>query len=197
MRPVCAIWLAILCAPAPVMAVSAVTLILRFDGAYSTESLAEMEREVTSIVKESGIRVEWRMLGDVHPSDSFESLVVVRFHGACNMEPAPPLGDERGYYGITYISDGSVLPFSEVECDKISNSIRPAMSNRQWRDRDSILGRALGRVLAHELFHMLAKTQHHANEGVTKSALSPTQLIAERLIMAPADLETLKKKDAR
>jgi hypothetical protein len=152
-----------------------------------------MEREVASIVSESGIRVDWRLLTDLHSSDSFETLVVVHFHGACNMEPASSSIDQRTYYGFTYISDGSVLPFSEVECDKISNSIRPAISKQQWRERDSLLGRALGRVLAHELFHMLAKTQHHADEGVTKSSLSAAQLISDKLSMTPADLEKLKR----
>jgi hypothetical protein len=192
MRPVCAALLAILCAPVPIVAASAVTLVLQFDQAYSARSLDVMEREVALIVSESGVKVDWKLLADVRSSDSFEFLVVVRFRGACNMEPAPPLGDERGYYGKTYVTDGSVLPFSEVECDKISSSIRPAMSRGQWRDRDSILGRALGRVLAHELFHMLAKTQHHAGEGVTKSALSPAQLISGKLSMVSTDLEKLK-----
>jgi hypothetical protein len=194
MRLVCATVLAIFCLSAPVMAASAVTLVLQFDQAYSARSVDVMEREVASIVSESGIKVDWRLLSDVHPSDSFETLVVVHFHGACNMEPAPFSTDERHYYGLTYISDGSVLPFSEVECDKISSSIRPAMSKRQWRECDSILGRALGRVLAHELFHMLTKTQHHADEGVTKSSLSAAQLIADKLTMSPADLEKLSRK---
>jgi len=193
MRPVCAILLAVFCAPAHVMADSPVTLVLQFDRPYSPESLTVMEREVASIVGESGIKVDWRLLTDLHSSDSFETLVVVHFHGACNMEPASSSIDERSYYGFTYISDGSVLPFSEVECDKISNSIRPAMSKQQWRERDSLLGRALGRVLAHELFHMLAKTQHHADEGVTKSSLSAAQLISDKLSMTPADLEKLKR----
>ena len=72
------------------------------------------------------------------------------------MQPVPYLMDERGYYAFTHVSDGNVLPFSEVECDKIASSIRPEMSKSQWHDRDSVLGRAMGRVLAHELYHMLA-----------------------------------------
>jgi hypothetical protein len=48
-------------------------------------------------------------------------------------------------------------------------------------------------VLAHELFHMLAKSERHAGEGVTRSALSPAQLVAGRLRMSRADLESLKK----
>jgi hypothetical protein len=193
MRPVCAIFLAMLCAPAPVMAASAVTLVLQFDQAYSARSLDAMEREVASIVRESGIKVDWRLRDDVQSSESFERLVVVHFHGTCILQPTAATMDERGYYAMTYISDGSVLPFSDVECDKISNSIRPELSKRQWRERDSILGRALGRVLAHELFHMLAKTEHHAGEGVTRSALSPAQLISDKLSMSRVDLEKLKR----
>lgn len=194
MRLVCATLLAIACASAPVMAAPAITLVLEFEGGYSTQSLAAMKRELASIVGESGIKVDWRFLSDVHSSDTFESMVVVRFRGACVMQPVPVYPDERGYYAFTYVSNGDVLPFSEVECDKVARSIRPEMSRSQWRDRDSILGRALGRVLAHELFHMLAKSQHHAGEGVTRSALSPAQLVADRLRMSHADLEKLVKK---
>jgi len=195
MRPVCATFfaalLAILCAPAPVMAASAVTLVLQFDQAYSAQLLTEMEREVASIVRESGIRVAWRLRADVRSSESFESLVVVHFRGACtiDLDAAP---DDRRYYAFTYVSGGAVLPFSEVECDKIGNSIRTVIPRRQWGEREALLGRALGRVLAHELFHMLAKTQHHAAEGVTKSDLSPAQLIADKLGMARVDLEKLR-----
>ncbi|MGA3201483.1 MAG: hypothetical protein ABSF12_03190 [Bryobacteraceae bacterium] len=190
MRLVCAILLAILCAP--VKAAPAVTLVLQFDRAYSAKSVAAMEREVALIVGESGIQVDWKLLADVHPAESFESLVVVRFRGACLMQPAPYFLDERGYYAFTYVSDGDVLPFSEVECDKVASTIAPAMSRSQWRERDSVLGRALGRVLAHELYHMLAKTQRHAGDGVTQSKLSAAQLIGDRLRMSPADLEKLK-----
>src|SRR5271169_3114378 len=170
MRLVRAAVLAILCAPASVRASSSVTLVLEFDAAYSAKSVDAMKREVASIVHDSGIKVDWRLIGDVRSSDSFESLVVVRFRGVCIMQPVPYLMDERGYYAFTHVSDGNVLPFSEVECDKISSSIGPEMSKAQWRQRDSILGRALGRVLAHELYHMLTRTQHHADEGVTRSA---------------------------
>jgi hypothetical protein len=190
MRLVCATLLAILTAHAA----PAVTLVLQFDQAYSAKSLAAMKREVVSIVGESGIKVDWRLLSDVPSTESFEGLVVVRFRGACVMQRPSAMLDERGYYAFTYVSDGDVLPFSEVECDKVANSIGREMSRSQWRNRDSILGRALGRVLAHELYHMLAKSQHHGGEGVTRSALSAAQLVADRLPMSRVDLEKLARK---
>ncbi len=190
MRLVCAILLAIFCRP--VHASSAVTLILQFDEEYSTKSVTAMKLEVASIIEGSGISVDWRLRDDVKSSDTFENLVVVHFHGACAMQGIPFMPDERGYYAYTRLSDGEMLPYSDVECDKVSSSIRPAMTKAQWRQCDSILGRALGRVLAHELYHMLAKTPHHSEEGITKSALSPTQLISNKLLMLHADLQKLK-----
>ena len=113
------------------------------------------------------------------------------------MEPHRILMDEAGAsYAFTHISDGEVLPFSEVECDKVTSSIRPAISKARWEDRDSILGRALGRVLAHELYHMVTKTRLHAANGVTRSALSPAQLVSSELRMSMADLENLHQATA-
>jgi len=189
MRPVCVALTAILCANAA----PAVTLVLQFDEAYSARSLAAMKREVASIVRESGMKVDWRLLSDIHPADSFEGLVVVHFRGACVVQRPAAMLDERGYYAFTYVTDGDVQPFSEVECDKIASSISPEMSPAQWKDRETVLGRALGRVLAHELFHMLAKSQHHGVDGITRFALSPAQLVADRLHMTRADLKTLAK----
>ncbi len=188
MRLVCAIALAALCLPAKA---APVTLVLQFEDSYSPESVAAMKREVASIVAGSGIQVDWRLLSELQPAETFENLVVVRFKGACLMQPVPYLMDERGYFAFTHVSEDNVLPFSEVECDKVGNSIRPLMSKAQWRERDTVLGRALGRVLAHELYHMLAKSPHHADSGVTRSALSPSQLISGKLKMTRADLEKL------
>jgi hypothetical protein len=189
MRPVCAILLAILCAP---VGATELTLVLQFDNVYSAASLDAMEREVTSIVGGSGIKVEWRLLADLKPAETFDSVVVVRFRGECYMRPPIYLLDERGYYGFTHISDGDVLPFGEVECDKVASAIGPAMSKSQWSQSDSVLGRALGRVLAHELYHMLAKSQRHATDGVTRRALSPAQLVSGKLKMSGSDLKELR-----
>jgi hypothetical protein len=58
---------------------------------------------------------------------------------------------------------------------------------------DLLLGRALGRVLAHEVYHILAKTTGHGRAGVAKSALSGRQLIADRIAFDEHDLRKLRK----
>ncbi|HEX3992985.1 MAG TPA: hypothetical protein VHX39_17575, partial [Acetobacteraceae bacterium] len=80
-----------------------------------------------------------------------------------------PIYDELGPYARTWMADGDVLPFGEVDCARVVNSVRDAMSGGDlpnWADQ--LLGRALGRVVAHELVHMLTRSVRHGRDGVTR-----------------------------
>jgi hypothetical protein len=167
------------------------TIVLDFDGPRSDASITEMKRELESIMQDSGLRVSWRLRDEV-AGESFPDLVLVRFKGKCRMEPTPLLYDERGPLAFTYTSGNVILPFSEVECDKVRVSIRSAMQERDFVRGDLLLGRALGRVLAHELYHIMGKTAGHGSDGVAGRALSGAQLIANELRLQPADAAVVK-----
>src|ERR1017187_1659046 len=94
-----------------------VTVVIDFDGPHSDSSVQQMKRETEDIFKSAGVHLEWRRRGDVGLG-SYENLVVVHFKGKCVLEPVPILYDERGPFAFAYNSDGKVLPFSEVECDR-------------------------------------------------------------------------------
>src|ERR1700704_5865660 len=111
----CLICSALAAEPAP----ASLTVLLRFDGPHSERSVLEMKRELGLILKDSGIRIDWRNRDEVTASESFANLVIAKFRGKGRMEPVPYLYDERGPLGFTYDSDGSVLSFSEIECDKV------------------------------------------------------------------------------
>jgi hypothetical protein len=196
MRPVwfCAITVALLAttliAAAPARPVG-VTIVLDFQGPRSERSVQEMKRELEAIMKNSGLAFEWRLRGEPNQETS-NHLVVVRFKGKCVIEPVGYLYDERGPLAFTYSTDGAVQPYSEVACDKVTSSIRSAMAGGDFAYADELLGRALGRVLAHELVHMLSKSGGHARVGIQKSALSGKLLIAPDLQLDAADLEKLR-----
>ena len=70
--------------------------------------------------------------------------------------------------GTSLVSDGQVLPFSEVECDQVRKTL--AYEERATEmDRQCALGRAMGRVVAHELYHVLACTTKHAGRGLARA----------------------------
>jgi hypothetical protein len=167
-----------------------ITIVLDFQGPRSEQSVAEMKREFAGIMKDTAVRFDFRSRSQASQEALFD-LVLVRFKGKCVLDPVGYLYDERGPMAFTYSTDGAVQPFSEVACDKVTSAVRSAMSGGDFANADLLLGRALGRVLAHEVVHMLSRSGAHGHTGVAKTALSGSQLIAPELRLEPEDVERL------
>lgn len=192
---ICVCLLAALALPALAIAPggSDVTVVVNFKGPYSAPAVKEMQREAGQILKASGIRLDWRSRSEAADS-TFNDLVVMTFKGSCVFNPLPVVVDELGPYAITRVTGGEVQPFGEVDCDHVVSSLHTAMTSGDYSRADALLGRALGRVVAHELVHMLTKSRQHAREGLEKAALSPRQLISESLPLSEFDIDRLHEE---
>jgi len=150
-----------------------IAVFLDFESEPSAGTLSEMKNEITAIMKPSGLQFDWRMLKERQSGESFPDLVVVTFKGSCQADQ-PILYNELGpvhegsALAFTQISDGRILPFSDVDCDTIRKYIAVQVASAMPEKRDSMLGRAVGRVLAHEMYHMFAGTAAHGNDGVAR-----------------------------
>lgn len=167
---------------------AAITAVLMPDENYSPIAIREMGREAAGILKHSGLKLQWRI--GPSPQATSDLLVVVRLRGRCEAE-APPAPLQSGALGWSDEVDGTVLPFGELACDKIRGLIGAAMP-RDQSPSDVVLGRAMGRVLAHELYHMVARTDKHEAAGVTRPALSARELISGQLQLQPSDVEAIQ-----
>jgi hypothetical protein len=180
MRPVVCALFALFASSCTAFATAKVTIILQFDAAHSEGSVSEMKSELQNLMRDSGVELNWRRLDELSASDSFPSVVVVTFHGSCEMKPfAPALPNEPLPLAYAHISDGAVIPFADVECDRVRSLLRPAHAD-SGTDGDLLLGRALGRVLAHELHHIISRTRAHTQHGISRKELSSRDLIADR-----------------
>jgi hypothetical protein len=175
-----------------ILSAADVTVVLQFDGPQQERSVEQMKRETEQIVKDAGLRLEWRARDEVG-REVFPNLVVVRFKGKCVLEPVPALYDERGPFAFTYNADGQVLPFSEVDCNHVRASVQSAMGGDDFGRPDYLMGRALGRVVAHELVHILARTGSHGREGVAQPAFSGKDLIGPPLRLSRDDVDRLRR----
>ena len=167
-----------------------ITIVLDFQGPRSEPSVAEMKREFAGIMKDTALRFDFRWRSQAS-GEALSDLVLVRFTGKCVLDPVGYLYDERGPMAFTYSTDGVVQPFSEVACDKVTSAVRSKMAGGDFANADILLGRALGRVLAHEVVHMLSKSGAHGRTGIAKTALSGTQLITPELRLGPEDVERI------
>jgi hypothetical protein len=158
-----------------------VTVVLDFDQPYSNLSLAEMEREAGAVLRNTGLTFSWKTQDSLAPHQEFKSLFVFKMKGRCEMDVSPVLIDERGPLGMAFVSDGQVLSFGEIECDRVKQSVRRVLPAGKSQKEDRVYGRALGRVVAHEMYHMLSGKTLHSKSGLTQAALTADELTSNHM----------------
>jgi hypothetical protein len=168
-----------------------VTVVMDFAEGFSPQALQEMQAEAGRIVRKAGVKLAFLRRNEA-AQDSYSELVVFKMSGRCEMDSFPALLDERGPLAFTLTTEGRILPFGELKCDRLRESIKTAMVGSDFNKGNQLLGRAMGRVLAHELYHMLARTKGHGKGGVARDALSARQLIAENLELGDHDCAFLR-----
>jgi hypothetical protein len=177
---------------APPATPASLTVVYQFDHPHSEKAFEEMKQELGSILKDAGIQIGWRDRNHVSSSESFANLVVVKFLGACKMDTAADRDEDSGPLAFTHTSDGVILPFSEVACNRVRTSLRGAMAVKDYARSDVVFGRAVARVLAHELYHVLARTVSHSPKGVAQRKLSGSQLVSDQLELNPEELDLMR-----
>ena len=168
------------------------TVVLDFDGSYSARSIQQMKQETQEIFKSAGIHLNWRDRDEVGSSVP-DDLVVIRFKGNCTLDPALAVEAERAPLAFTHSSDGEVLSFSEVECGRVAASVQSAMWVDDFARPDYVMGRALGRVIAHELVHILTRSGAHVEDGVMQAAFTGRDLIGAPLRLSRSEVERLRR----
>lgn len=177
-----------------------VALYLDFDRTPADGPVAAMQREVKALVEPAGIRIDWRMRGEATGSETYSDLYVLKLRGQCHTDALPVLFSELGPYEETAVVLGAaatvekeVQSFGLVECDAVRRSIAPRIAGQGMADRDAALGKALGRVLVHELFHMMSKSPHHGRRGLYKASFRNLDLLAERFELDEAEQKELRR----
>jgi hypothetical protein len=152
------------------------TIVLDAPAQTSNLSLAELERELNAI-PDLQYNLSWLRKADIRLGQEMARPVQVRMLGRCDMRGVPPGAHEPGPFAWAHVSNGRVLPFVEVDCDKIRGALFSAMWGEDFQHRDFLLARAVARVLAHELHHVLARETEHEHSGLARPRLSAASLI--------------------
>ena len=153
-----------------------------FQGPHSNSGVAldSLKAELTSLLNGATYKVQW---GDSqNPVVTGGTLVVVEFRGAC--VPSPPDANvfEKSSglaLATSQVVNERVLPFISMDCRAIHDLLGVPIAQLPAGQRDSAYGRAMARLLAHELYHFLTQTTHHTQSGIAKAAVSATDLLAD------------------
>jgi hypothetical protein len=172
------------------------TIALDFRGPFAARSLREMEREVENALRGAGRGIQW-LSWDQASQGSFDELTVVRFNGNCETPAPPNLRSAKGPLGVTHVSNGTVLPFSDIACERIAGALWAAVSGLDPSQAELIFGRAIGRVVAHELVHVITGSVVHGRSGFVQPTLSAGELTCNRLDTSPQELLQISERARR
>lgn len=168
-----------------------------FDTQPNAASVKVMKKEVEDILRPTGVAVNWRELKENKGNEAFSGVVVMRFHGKCQVQawsddaPAAAPG-QKLTLGRTLVAEGHVLPYSEIECDQVRQTLPGTDEGAPEQERKLLLGRALGRVVAHELYHVLAATTVHAGRGLAKATQPFRDMVSGALRLTPRDANAIR-----
>jgi hypothetical protein len=164
---------------------------LKADPNQPAAPIDHMKRELTSLMHTAGYRVEWG--GESHSP----YLAVVELTGPCALSAGYP-GREApastAALASTNVTDGQVLPFASVNCAVLTRSLSNALAHDVAAQRDYYYGRALARVIAHELYHILMRTTEHSRNGVSRSCFTTADLVSERFEFEGAVLAQMRPR---
>lgn len=177
--------------------VAPVALYTHFDQEPPEGVVEALRDELESIMAPMSIRFEWRSLDGVRGNELSVELAVLTFKGRCDIAGLNPhIVNNPGALGWTHVSDGAILPFSDVDCDRIRTFVQKELLGVRAPDREESYGRALGRVVAHELYHIFANTPKHGSCGVGKSAYTVQELLSDDFQFEERDSLALRTSKA-
>ena len=160
----------------------------------SPELLVYLKAEVDQALQTAGYQVRW-----IPPQSSTEhvglrSLALIKLKGVC-AQPQPSETDHEvspdAWLGSTVVNEGHVSPFMSVNCSLLGSVLAKRLETETSTRRVQLLGRAAGRVIAHEIYHMLADSLEHTPQGITKASFNSTDLLADELTFTHLALRRL------
>jgi len=175
--------------------VKSTTLILHFDQPHADRMLSVVRSELGTVMQNAGVTFDLKLYSELGPWAEFNDLMLVKLKGNCRLDGAPLQRASSGPLALAHTSDGKVLPFIEVFCDQVRAVVRPVLWGDQFRNTDELMGRALARVIAHEIYHVVTGTKHGSG-GIARHSLSGPQLISDQLFFQPEDIERLMQRSS-
>lgn len=163
-----------------------VALVVEFPSSVPETTRVAMEQELRQSVAVEWMGIEWREARQYDSATAYDRVVMVKVMGRCRAEDADT--SRRGTsLGFTHVSDGHVLPFIEIDCDRVARAIQKRVFPVGTLAPAPALGRALGRVAGHELYHALAETEVHGSHGLAQPHFGEFELLLSPMSLDQAD----------
>jgi len=164
-------------------------LVVHFEQEPAPMVLLTAQRELSALFAPVELSIEWHTQKPFNYLGRPDAVVAVSFSGACRTVgmPSGPLGSDT--LAWTARIDGQLQPLIAVSCARIMGFVHAANQPE--------LGRALGRILAHELYHYLTQEISHTRSVLFSETIAAHTLVSAGVQFDAAELAALRQALAR
>jgi hypothetical protein len=182
-----------LLAHAPAVYSQDLFLMAAFDQTPDIATVKWLEQQTEQIFSEAGLTLAWVPRKQLNGIPVGALPVWVQFHGACRVEPAVLPALQEGPMGWVRSQDGEIRPLIDIDCNRTSAMV--------WQHRGTLplplvvrsFGRALGRVVAHELYHYLTQSVAHTQSDIFRHEMTSQDLTRPEVRLEPSEIEALRR----
>jgi len=172
---------------------STLQMLIGFDHLPDMSAVQWMRRETADLFSEAGLTLAWRQRGISQEMKPTEPAVSVRFHGHCQLEPHLWWALETGPLASTQVMEGEIRPFIEVNCDRAAAVVSQDRGPFSEPLVTRAFGRALGRLVAHELYHYLTQSAVHGETELFSRVMRPGALTRESVRFEAGEIAALRQ----
>lgn len=169
---------------------ASVALLVHFDRTPAESVTASLEAESSRLFEEAGLHLAWFEKNAANSLGSPAAVIVVEFNGACRPNPLPPRSLVTGSLAHVPSVEGHIEQWITVDCERLASYLPRALGGE---DANSVYGRALARVLAHELFHCITDEDTHSHSLLFRSGVSAQDLVTPAAAFTDAEQQRLRQ----
>ena len=170
-------------------------IFLTSDSDLAPAASSEMKQELSHLLEPAAIRVQWQDPSVDRSAQENDYSALVRLRGSCR-PTEPSIRFERAVSGpytlaSSAVSDGLVLPFGDIDCAALNSFLGPSLWKEPGAVQEFVYARALARLMAHELYHVIEQTHDHAHSGVAEPSFTVAELLSDHFEFAENTLGEL------
>ncbi len=118
----------------------------------------------------------------------------MRFKGTCSPDLLVKVQPYPVVLGDTLTNRQGIEPYVNIYCDSIRAVLTRELSILGRKEQDMTFGRAVGRIVSHELYHILSRTREHASGGLAEASCSAPELLAPRFHFGNHEVQLLRTR---
>jgi hypothetical protein len=134
------------------------------------------ELERPEIAQFLGRQIFWMRREQFRMGMEFPEVLQVSVQGNC-MASEPSDARTLGPLGWVYVVSAQIQPFAFLNCTRIRQYLAPSMRQLTTEEQEDMIARAVARIIAHEVTHILTRNSRHARWGLQKPFLSRGELL--------------------